>query len=236
VYPGVARVAEGNVIRYIADDGKSAEIVYSACAEADIDQLIAEQIQAAQTNGYELEWKVYGHDQPPSLAERLTAAGFEPDDREAFLVFSATAEAVSRFGTRDFDIRRVTDREGLEDYCSVWEEVRNRTAAIEHYAEVLENSPDTMSVYVAYVNNEPAACGRTSFHPNSQFAGLWGGSTREKFRKRGLFTALVAARIREAVSRGIEIITVDALPTSEPILTKRGFQFVTYTQPFCLPH
>ncbi len=25
---------------------------------------------------------------------------------------------------------------------------------------------------------------------------------------------------------------VDALPTSEPILLKRGFQFVTHTQPF----
>jgi predicted acetyltransferase len=58
--------------------------------------------------------------------------------------------------------------------------------------------------------------------------------TRERFRKRGLFTQLVATRIREAMSRGVAYVCVDALPTSEPILRKRGFEIVTYTQPFCI--
>ena len=36
----------------------------------------------------------------------------------------------------------------------------------------------------------------------------------------------------KAVRRGVAYVCVDALPTSEPILAKRGFEAVTYTQPF----
>ncbi len=99
---------------------------------------------------------------------------------------------------------------------------------------MVENHPNNMSVYITYVDGEPAACGRVYFHESSRFAALYGGNTRERFRERGLFTQLVAVRVREAVSRGIVDICVDALPTSEPIFRKCGFEIVTHTQPFCL--
>jgi hypothetical protein len=180
---------------------------------------------------------LYGHDRPPSLGECLLAAGFEADEREAFLVFSASEESLKRFGDAHHDIRPVTNEEGLRDYQTITEEVRGQSSAkeIEYYRFLLENHPDNMSVYVAYVDGEPAACGRTYFHPDSKFAGLYGGQTRERFRKRGLFTEVVAVRLREAFRRGIVYVSVDALPTSEPILRKRGFEFVTYTQPFHIP-
>ena len=236
VYPGVTRISEMGVIKDISAHGSSAEIVCSSCAEDEIDQIIAQQIEFARSAGYELEWKVYGHDQPKNLGERLVAAGFEAGDEESFMVFCASDDALGRFGAVSHDIRRVTDQEGLRDYQIVREEVHGKSCAqeIEQYHVVLEKHPDSMSVYVAYVEGEPAACGRIYFHEASQFAGLFGGNTRGKFRNRGLFTQLVAVRIREAMSRGIVYITVDALPTSEPILAKRGFVRLTYTQPFTL--
>ncbi|MBC7806802.1 MAG: GNAT family N-acetyltransferase [Akkermansiaceae bacterium] len=202
-----------------------------------MDGIIRGQVQAARSARYELEWKVYGHDQPDCLGERLAAAGFEAGARETFMVFFANDASRDAFGAANADIRRVTDRDGLRDYQIIREEVSGRscTREVERHASVLENHPNSMSVYVAYVDAEPAACGRVYFHVDSKFAGLYGGSTREGFRKRGLFTQLVAARIREAVSRGIANICVDALPTSEPILRKRGFESVTYTQPFTFP-
>jgi hypothetical protein len=51
-------------------------------------------------------------------------------------------------------------------------------------------------------------------------------------RNRGLYTALVAAWLKEAIQRGRKYMFVDALPTSEPILRKRGFQRLTDTQSF----
>lgn len=237
IYPGVTRHSDGKVVKDVSADGKSGEIVYSCCSEGEVNRVIEHQIQAARSKRYELEWKVYGHDRPHCLGERLAAAGFEAGEKEAFMVLPADNEALDRFGARHGDIRRVTGREGLRDYQVIREEVCGRSCEeeIARYRFLLENHPDTMSVYVAYVGGEPAACGRIYFHESSRFAGLYGGNTRERFRRRGLFTQMVAVRIREALGRGIVNICVDALPTSEPILRKHGFEIVTHTQPFRLP-
>lgn len=238
VYPGVTRYSDIGAIREMSADGKSGEVVYSPCSEGEVDRVIEHQIQAARRERYELEWKVYGHDQPRCLGERLTAAGFEAGEKEAFMVFFANETSLNRFGVCSGDIRRVTGKKGLGDYRTVLEEVRGRSCKneIERYGSMLESHPSNMSVYVAYVDGEPAACGRVYFHEDSRFAGLYGGNTRERFRKRGLFTQMVAVRLREALSRGIVNICVDALPTSEPILKKRGFEIVTHTRPFQFPH
>ena len=237
VYPGVFRFSDEAVVRDVSADGKMGEIVYSSCTEAEIDRVIERQVRAARSAGYELEWKVFGHDKPPCLGERLLAAGFEAGDKELFMVLRADADALVRFGAQQGEIRRVTTEEGLKDYRTIREEVSGKDCGSEiaRYIPMLRDHPDSMSIYVAYVDREPAACGRVYFHPDSQLAGLYGGNTREKFRRRGLFTQIVAARIREAMRRGITSFCVDALPTSEPILRKRGFQDVTYTQPFSLP-
>ena len=236
VYPGVKRIVEAGVIKDISADGKGCEVVYSSSNAEDVDRIIAHQIETARSLRYALEWKVYGHDQPSYLAERLTSAGFEAGDKEAFLVFRADLESLDQFGTRDSDIRRVTTKEALNDYKIISEEVLGESCArqVEQYWHMLENYPENLSVYVTYIDGVPAACGRIYFHEASRFAALYGGQTRERFRKRGLFTQVVAARIQEALDRGITHLCVDALPTSEPILRGCGFEFLTYTQPFFL--
>ncbi|BDI33263.1 N-acetyltransferase [Capsulimonas corticalis] len=234
VYPGVTRFSEEGVIKDLYEDGKSGEIVYSSCTEGEVDSMIRRQILAAQRGRYDLEWKVYGHDQPHCLGERLTAAGFEAGAREKFMVFLASENALSHLGVCDDDIRKVTNAADLGDYRSILEEVRGESCDKEmtQYGVMLDSHPNYMSIYVAYVEGEPAACGRVYFHEDSKFAALYGGNTRERFRGRGLFTRVVAARIREALSRGVRNVCVDALPTSEPILRKRGFEILTSTQPF----
>ena len=234
IMPNVTRFAEAGVIRDVSVDGRNAEVVYASCSEAQIDQAIQQQMQMARNAGYELEWKLYGHDRPQSLGERLAAAGFQAGDREAFMALVASSEALQGFGPRSGDIRRVTNRQDLRDYQTVQEKVYgiNCDAKIKQYGQMLADHPNNLSMYVAYVDGEPAACGRTYFHADSRFAGLYGGQTRAQFRKRGLFTQLVAVRIQEALNRGVINICVDALPTSEPILRKHGFESLTYTQPF----
>ncbi len=235
IYPGVTRFSDRGVIKDLSEDGENCEIVYSSSSKEEVDHIIEQQIQAARNARYALEWKVYGHDQPQCLGERLTAAGFAADEKEAFMVCVANKETMDVFGVCTSDIRRITSKEGLRDYQLIWEEIngRNCEKQIEEYGLMLEKHPNNLSIYAAYVDGEPAACGRIYFHENSRFAALYGGNTREQFRKRGLYTQLVAVRIREALSRGIVNICVDALPTSEPILRKRGFEIMTYTQPFC---
>ena len=153
------------------------------------------------------------------------------------MVFPAAEQSLSGFSGGPPDIRRMNHHDDLRDYQMIKEEVIGEgcESEIERYRHTLANHPGNMSIYIAYVDGEPAACGRIHFHPDSKFGALYGGQTRERYRNQGLYTQLVAARIREAISRGIVNICIDALPTSEPILKKRGFQVVTWTQPYCLP-
>ena len=58
--------------------------------------------------------------------------------------------------------------------------------------------------------------------------GLWGGSTLPEYRKQGLYTALVKARVQEAIERGIRYLTIDASPMSRAVLEKFGFELMAY--------
>jgi hypothetical protein len=70
--------------------------------------------------------------------------------------------------------------------------------------------------------------GWTFYNPNTQFASLWAGSTLERFRKRGLYTAVLAAMVQEAMQKGRRYLTIDAGPMSRPIVEKHGFRLLAH--------
>jgi GNAT superfamily N-acetyltransferase len=84
---------------------------------------------------------------------------------------------------------------------------------------------------VAYVDERPACAGWIYFHANGRFADLWGGSTVPEERGRGLYTAVLNARLKEAAERGYRFVTTDASPMSRPILAKHGFRLLTMAWP-----
>jgi len=226
--------AQGGIVREHSPDGPECTIVYSHCTAGELDEVIAQEIALADTRNYTLEWKWYGHDTPPNLKDRLLAAGFEPDPVESLMVLPVHERALAAFDAPGYDIKRIHDPEGLSDVSAISRELgrTNVDEEIRRYAQTLQDTPNQMSMYVAYIDGDPAACGRIEFKENSEFAYLFGGQTKPSQRNRGIYTALVAARLREALERNRAYILVDALPTSEPILRKRGFQFLTHTQPF----
>lgn len=78
-------------------------------------------------------------------------------------------------------------------------------------------------------DGQPASAAWVYFPKNSQFASLWGGSTLNDFRNRGLYTALLAVRAQEARTRQVRYLTVDASEMSRPILEKFGFTMMAYS-------
>jgi len=222
------------VVREHSPDGSECRIVYSHCTAEEIEDVIRDEISRAESDDYTVEWKVYGHDAPPQLRDCLLAAGFEPDALESLLVLPVNEEALAVFDAPAYEIKRIQDAEGLNGVADIAREIGRTNVEEEKHqlASVLRDTPSELSVHVAYVDGEPVACGRIHFKENSGFAELAGGRTKTTHRNRGLFTALVAARLREALARNRTHVFVDALPTSELILRKMGFQFVTHTQPF----
>lgn len=226
--------ARGDVVREYSADGSECRITYSHLTSDESEDVVRHEILRARRRNYTLEWKLYGHDRPPDLSDRLIAAGFEPGTSESVLVLPVDERMVAAFDGAGYEIRRVSDARGLDDVAEISREIGRRNVEEERrrLAAILRDAPGSMSVHVAYVDGEPVACGRIHYASNSDLAELAGGRTRTSHRNRGLFTAVVASRLREAMARRRTHVLVDALPTSEPILMKRGFQLLTHTRPF----
>ena len=128
---------------------------------------------------------------------------------------------------------RFDDPEGIVQYRRVAEAVlrKNYDSTIRELGEAVAAGSKGHRGYIAYLGSEPVAVGRLYTDADSVFGGLYGGSTREEFRGRGCYRALVAARARDARAFGARYLIVDALPTSRPILERLGFQWLTDTWP-----
>lgn len=228
--------ADGTCHRQLSADGRQCTITWSSFDADDLDRLVSEEVSRARRRGYSLEWKIYSHDGHEGLEQRLCSAGFVAGPEERVLVLPAREDVLMRLPVSTHEIHRVQDSAGLEHVARISRAVGRSDVDAERrrLGEALRRMPEQLSVYVAYADGEPAACGRIHFDGGGRLAGLGGGRTTPANRRRGLYTALVRIRLQEAIARGFEQLVVDALPTSEPILLKRGFQAVSRTRPFVL--
>jgi predicted acetyltransferase len=76
------------------------------------------------------------------------------------------------------------------------------------------------------VNDQPAAIAWTYF-PGGHFATLFAGSIIAEYRKQGLYTTLLATRLKEIRERGYRYAVVEAGAMSKAIVAKHGFQHLT---------
>jgi GNAT superfamily N-acetyltransferase len=125
------------------------------------------------------------------------------------------------------DIRKITDPEGLKDVVSVLNKVygNNNEWVYKRLGGHLK-IPGYLSIYVAYADEHPVSIAWTYFQ-KSKFASLFAGSTLPEYRKRGLYTSLLATRLKEIRERGYQYAMVEAGSMSRPIVEKHGFQHLT---------
>jgi hypothetical protein len=222
------------VVRHVDTSGKGEGVItYSDLNEANAEDVIREQVSYFEGIGQDFEWKLYDYDQPSDLKERLAAHGFLLEEEEAIMVLDLKDAPELLWQPVRHTVRRITDPAKLSDVLTVegqvWEE---DFSWLGHFlGDALRLYPEQMSVYVAYIDEQPASAAWSFFPKHSQFASLWGGSTVSGFRKQGLYTALLAVRAQEAQERQVRYLTVDASPMSRPILEKFGFEQIAYSYP-----
>jgi GNAT superfamily N-acetyltransferase len=223
IEPGAAREVTDHVVRMIRPKPERSFIEYFTLDESNADAVIAAEVEGFLARDLLLTWKVFGHDRPADMLARLAAHGLTVDDEDVIMVLDLADLSPRLRAPVTADVRRLTDPAQLGDVVQVLEAVYQvgfnwvyqrlgRQMAI----------PDYLSVFVAYVAERPAAVAWT-FYPEGHFATLWAGSTLEEMRGRGLYTALLAARLQEAVARGKRFATLDAGPMSRPIVARHGF-------------
>ena len=233
-YPDMRREVTPNVVRHIdTSDSREGIVIYSQLNEANAEDVIREQVTYFERLGQGFEWKLYDYDQPPDLKERLGSYGFVVEEAEAIMVLDLENALEILWQPVRQDVQRILGPEKLSDVLAVEEQVWEEDFSWlgNYLGGALRKYPDQMSVYVAYIDGQPASAAWTYFPKHSQFASLWGGSTVSGFRKQGLYTALLAVRAQEAKARGVKYLTVDASPMSRPILEKFGFEMIAYSYP-----
>ena len=238
--PGMTKEAWPHLVRFTRPAPGRSLISYSRLDETNADAVIQEQIAHYREINCPLGWTVYAYDTPSDLGERLVAHGFErdmdPDDPGPVMMLDLQSPPPVLLQPVTADVRPITRREQLGEVISVMEQVYGGNFAwiTQRLGDHLE-VPDYLSIYMAYAEGVPACAGWIYFHANSQFADLNGGSTVAQFRHQGLYTAVLATRVQEAIRRGDRYLMIEASPMSRPIVARHGFQLLTYAVDYKWP-
>jgi GNAT superfamily N-acetyltransferase len=199
-----------------------------------LDELVSRCVQSFAERGEQFEWKVFGHDLPADLTERLVAAGFVPEERETVVIAGAAEVAGEPRLPDGVLLREVVAREDLDRIArfeeSIWHDERLWLADMLESERAVD--PDALTIVVAEAAGEIVCAGWVRFTAGTDFASLWGGGTAPAWRGRGIYRATVAYRASLALERGFRFLQVDASDDSRPILERLGFVPVTTTTPY----
>uniref|UniRef100_UPI000A3C5A20 GNAT family N-acetyltransferase n=1 Tax=Streptomyces recifensis TaxID=67355 RepID=UPI000A3C5A20 len=160
--PGARIERAGAVVRQVAGEQGWNGVVWSGLDATGADRAIAEQIAYFRDLGLDFEWKLYGHDGPADLGERLIAAGFSADEPETLMIgeiADLTLEERLPDGVR---LVRAADAAGVDLVVAVHERVfgTDGTALRDHLLARLTAGPGTVHAVVALAGDEPVASAR----------------------------------------------------------------------------
>lgn len=237
--PSAVSIDRHGPLRLVTFDGGRGFVTYRDLGGADaetIRHLVIEAREHFRDNPEigEVEWKTRGHDHTPGLHRALIDNGFVPDAPESIMIGAARdlaaavplpAGVILRRIDREADVRAMTRMQAevfgdpITDVAS--EALLRRLSAA-----------DGMELWVAEASGQIISAGRLDPVPGTDFAGIWGGATRQRWRGRGIYRALTAARARSALRLGKTLIHSDSTEYSRPILERSGLVKVSTTTPY----
>jgi GNAT superfamily N-acetyltransferase len=193
-----------------------------------------------RTDVSSFEWKSRGHDLPADLGERLVAHGFVAEPVETVMIGEASLLAVDvpLAATPDGPVvvRRIGEGDDvvgdLTRMLDAQESVFGTGRGPSVQSSLAELESGDSEFWIAEVGDRVVCGGRLTPVAGTDFAGIWGGSTLPEFRGRGIYRALVSARARSAMERGVRLIHSDCTDMSRPILERSGLRAVTTTTPY----
>lgn len=134
----------------------------------------------------------------------------------------------------DAQVRQSTqpDQPGVEEMFAVHHRAfsTDRLELRQSLLDRLAAAPDSFAMMIAFHDAEPVSAARIEFSPGADFAGLW-GRHRPGLAQPGAVPRAGGRPGRLAVARGYRYLQMDALPTSQPILTRLGFTPLARTTP-----
>ena len=232
-YPDQRKESNRHVTRLVRSDGGMSSIAYSQLERYNADAIISEQLEYFQEQGKSFTWKVYEHDPFQELKAHLLAHGFHEDEPYPVMVLDDRAEQAGLSAPVTADVRRLVWVDQLDEVAEVEAQVWGGDFSwLRQRLGGWLSSPGYLSVYVGYVQDQPACAGWIVFHPESHFASLFGGSTLPAYRGLGLYKAVLAARLQEARTRGRQYLLLEPSAMNQSIVSRYGFEVLTTCQEF----
>jgi len=168
----------------------------------------------------------------PALADTLLAAGFRQEAEARVMVCTRetfTPVAVPE-GLSLSVLTSESPREQVRTYCTTsrrgFSPDEPYEASEEDVSKTLEELREGRAV-VGQVEGAPAVVGMFT-SPSEGIAELGGVATLERFRQRGLGTALTSRVAQEAFARGVDLLFLSTITEEAGRIYERvGFRFVT---------
>jgi hypothetical protein len=239
--PGATSVTRLGPLRLVTFAGGRGFVTYRDLDHADaatIRTLVATALEhyRADPEITRVEWKTRGHDEAPGLHESLLDHGFVAGEPESIMVGEAyrlTSDVPLPTGV---SLRQISEEQDVRAMTAMSAQVFGDSPA--DAAEMADallqrlSHDDGMELWVAETGGQVVSAGRLEPVPDTQFAGIWGGSTLKEWRGRGIYRALTASRARSALRMGKVLIHSDSTEYSRPILERYGFLAVSTTTPY----
>lgn len=199
------------------------EVAYSALDEKDADAVIDETLEVYRRLGLRFRWNVGPDSRPADLAERLARRGLRRS--EVLGMIRETAGVPAEAGG-DVTVEEVDERT-VEEYSRTmaagWE--MDPAPIIAFNRTVLAHPDRRHLLFLARYRGVPAGTAGLAVFERSVYQ--IGGVVLPAFRKRGLYRALVTARLRYAAGRNIPFATCHArADSSAPLLERLGFETI----------
>ena len=239
--PSALAVEPLGPLRLVDFGGGRGFVTYRDLGGADaegIRELVAQTVAHFEANARitRVAWKSRGHDHAPGLHEALLAHGFVAEETESIMIGEAKALAVDVELPEGVTLRRVTDEADVRAMCAMQGEAfGDSESEVDEMAAALLRRlarDDGMELWVAEADGKVVSAGRLEPVAGTTFAGVWGGSTLEEWRGRGIYRALTAARARSALALGKTLMHSDSTEFSRPILERSGLLKVSTTTPY----
>ncbi len=237
--PSAIAVERLGPLRLVTFEGGRGFVTYQDLDGADVETIarwVAEALAVYRADPAiaRVEWKTRGHDHAPGLHGALLANGFEPDETEAIMIGPAGVLSGEVELPPGVGLRRVTEEQDIRAMSAMQDEVFGSPPSDGNAEAVLRRAArgDGMELWVAEHRGVIVSAGRLEPVPGTDFAGIWGGATREQWRGRGIYRAVTAARARAALALGKTLIHSDSTDYSRPILERYGLLRVSTTTPY----
>lgn len=230
------------IVTPTAPGGMLNEIAFSQVEAADAERVIDEGIATYRACGQPVKWCVGPWTKPADFGERLARRGFRSWDVRGMgcstdLVLDGASRA-REHGSADFiHVERVTPAT-LEEYLVTSHQgwgvpIDALERARQRHLDGIVGAAPRVLLFTARLGDQ--AVGTGAIFLRDEFGYLVGTQVLDHARGRGVYRALVGARLRALRERGLEYAVTQAREaTSAPMLEHLGFETLFRSKCFML--